>query len=235
MNPSTINTTSQIALICLGFVAFFIEFISDRFSKGKALHNALRAAKLLTALFVAAFGAVSYHYGNVLSRQGTTELSAATNSLAIANQRISELSEAAPRIDKTGRIVAAPGVFYASEFTDGVSRAKALFTQGQFADAFAEAERLSKTKPDFGLAYFIMGTVRTQEGQYVEGQTLLTKAISFGLAESDLAWAYHNLGIAAVRQGENLKAKGYFESAIKADPNMKESADMLRMMGFPTR
>lgn len=53
MQTDTLNTTAQIVLTCLGFVAFCIEFFSDHFSKGKALHKDLRAAKLLTALLVA--------------------------------------------------------------------------------------------------------------------------------------------------------------------------------------
>jgi len=179
---------------------------------------------------------VTYCCGTVLSKQAATELSAVTNSLADANQRISQLSETASRIDQTGRVVVPSGLLsYPSEFAYGINKAKDLFRQGKFADAFAEAERLSKKKADFGVAYAIMGTVRAQEGVYGESQALLTKAIDLGLAKSDLASAYHCLGIVALRQGNNAKAKQYFELALATDPDMKDPASMLRQMGFPTR
>ena len=236
MESGTLNTTAQVLLIILGFVAFLVEFLSDHFRKGEVRHNALRATKLSVAILVAVFGVVTFRCGTVLSEQAATELSAATNSLAAASQRIAELSEAAPRVDQTGRIVVPSGMLsYPSDFAFGSNKAKELFKQEKFADAFAEAERLSKKKPGFGLAYAIMGTVRAQEEAYTESHALLTKAVDLGLATSDLACAYHCLGIVALRQTNNVAAKQYFELAVETDPKMTESASLIRQLEFPTK
>jgi len=234
MQPSLVNTIAQWALIALGFIAFFVELFSDRLQKGKTGHNAIRITKLVTALLVAAFGFIAYFTGNILQEQASAQLATMSEDLASAHEKIGMLEETAPKIDESGRIVAALGVSYASEYTAGISTARSLFTQGKLTEAFAEAERLSKKKSDFGLAYFIMGTVKAQQGAYAEAKRFLVKSIDLGLNNSDLAWAYHNLGIVALRQQDISVAKSNFEAALKADPKMNDSREMLTKLKFPT-
>ena len=230
-----LSTAANIALIGLGFVGFIIGFFSDSFRQGERRHNVLRAITLSTLLLVAALGCVTYCCGKIESRRSEEEMSTVTDSLNAANEKISKLSEAAPRIDERGRIVAGLGVSYMSEFSNGINKARTLFDEGKLADAFAEAERLSKKKPDFGLAFFVMGTVKAAEGMYDESKDFLSKAVELKLPTPDRAHAYHNLGVVALNQKNDIEARKYFEMAIKTDPNKKESSDMLNQMGFPAR
>ena len=48
------------------------------------------------------------------------------------------------------------------------------------------------------------------------------------LTDEDRAWAYHNLGIAALRNQQIDKAVEYLRKAIQTNPNMEESKKTLQ-------
>ncbi len=93
--------------------------------------------------------------------------------------------------------------------------------------AYAIAEGLMKKIPDFGLAYFLMGTIDIQRGNMPEGESFLLKSIQLELTNRDKAWAFHNLGIAALRQQNIGKAIDYLKKAIEINPDMEESKKTL--------
>lgn len=140
---------------------------------------------------------------------------------------VKKLSSVAPKLKPDGRIAASPYVSYASEFSDGISKARALFNDGKFQEAYQIAKSLSDKNPEFGLSYFIMGTIEIQQGNYAFGEKLLEKAIQLELLTSDKAWAYHNLGISAMRQNKIHEAITFLNKAVETDSNMNESKILL--------
>jgi len=141
---------------------------------------------------------------------------------------VNKLNLTAPKLLPDGRIAASPGVFYASEYSDEANQVRNLFNQGKFDEAYAIADKLKKKNPKFGLAHFLLGTIEIQRGNIIKGVESLEHAISLELTDEDRAWAYHNLGIAALRNQNINKAIEYLKKAIQTNPNMKESKNTLQ-------
>lgn len=141
---------------------------------------------------------------------------------------VDKLNLTAPKLLPDGRIAASPGVFYASEYSDGANQARNLFNHGKFDDAYAIADKLKRKNPQFGLAHFLLGTIEIQRGNIIKGEESLEHAISLELTDEDRAWAYHNLGIAALRKQDIKTAVDYLRKAIQTNPNMEESKKTLQ-------
>jgi tetratricopeptide (TPR) repeat protein len=148
--------------------------------------------------------------------------------IAELENQVNNLKIAAPKIGLDGSIEASPYVKMASEFSDGINNARKLFDEGKFNEAYDIAQNLSQKKNDFGLAYFIMGTVKAAQANYSESENLLKKAIDLGLPNDDLSWAYHNLGVIYLHKNFLLLARDYVEKALKVSPNMENSKSLLK-------
>ncbi|WP_169703076.1 tetratricopeptide repeat protein [Candidatus Kuenenia stuttgartensis] len=140
---------------------------------------------------------------------------------------VGKLSLTSPKLLPDGRIAASKGVSYLSEYSEAAGNVRNLFNDGKYDEAYAIAEGLMKKIPDFGLAYFLMGTIDIQRGNMPEGESFLLKSIQLELTNRDKAWAFHNLGIAALRQQNIGKAIDYLKKAIEINPDMEESKKTL--------
>jgi tetratricopeptide (TPR) repeat protein len=150
------------------------------------------------------------------SKQDYEQLSSSAKEL---QDRLEKAEIAAPKIDRQGRIAASPFVSYASEFSEGIAEARRLFSAGDMDGAFRVADGLRKRKDDFGLAYFLLGSVEAQRSHFGEAEAFLKKALSLGLDVADEAWCLHNLGLVVGSQGHQLKAIDYIKEAHKKAPN----------------
>jgi len=144
------------------------------------------------------------------------QLSASAKQL---QDHLSKAEIAAPKIDRQGRIAASPFVSYDSEFSEGVAEARRLFSAGDLDGAFRVADGLRKKNDDFGLAYFLLGSVEAERGNFENAEALLKKALSLGLDTADEAWCLHNLGLAVGSQGRQVSAIDYIKQAHKKAPN----------------
>jgi tetratricopeptide (TPR) repeat protein len=145
-------------------------------------------------------------------------------------KKLREAEAAAPKLDPSGRIAASPFVSFASEFSEGIAKARKLFAEGQLDDAYVVAEELKKKKDNFGLAYFIMGTVQAQKGNLEPAEQLLKTAIGHGLPKDDEAWARHNLGIVYLRAGNVGDALANLEQASALAPGNVEFENILKQV-----
>ena len=87
---------------------------------------------------------------------------------------VDKLNITAPKLLPDGRIKHGSGVFMASEFSDGIHRAKKLFNSGDYDEAYRIAEKLKEKNPDFGLAFFLLGTIDVQRGNVDKGKKILS-------------------------------------------------------------
>ncbi|ODS31463.1 MAG: hypothetical protein SCARUB_03420 [Candidatus Scalindua rubra] len=113
--------------------------------------------------------------------------------------QIAELSVSVPKQPTDEQIEAVPQVSPESEFSDVIAQAKSLCNKGRYDEAYKIADDLRQKNPDFGLAYFLLGTIEMRKEHYDEGEELLNRAIQRELPDEDKAWAFHNLGISSVR------------------------------------
>lgn len=108
-----------------------------------------------------------------------------------------------------------------------IVQAKRLYNEGKYDEAYRVADKERQKNPDFGLAYFILGTTEMQRKHYDKGEELLKNAIQFGLPDEDMAWAFHNLGVSSLRRKDYEKAREFLEKATGLSPNMEESQKTL--------
>jgi tetratricopeptide (TPR) repeat protein len=141
---------------------------------------------------------------------------------------VDTLNVTAPTLLPDGRIAASPYVFMASEFSDGIHRAKDLFDKGEYDEAYRIAEGLKQKNPNFALAYFLLGTIDIQRGDIEKGTQLLKRSLQLELPQGDKAWAFHNLGIVALRNQDIKSAIQYLRQAIQVNPDMEESKRTLK-------
>ncbi len=117
------------------------------------------------------------------------------------------------------------------DFSDIIAQqARRLCDEGKYDEAYRIADDLRQKRPDFGLAYSILGTIEMYKKHYDKGEELLNRAIHLRLPDEDMAWAFHNLGISSVRKGDFIKAKEYMEMAVKLNSNMEISRKALQSL-----
>lgn len=141
---------------------------------------------------------------------------------------VAKLNITAPKLLPDGRIAATPHIFMSSEFSEGINSARNLFNQGKYKEAYRIADGLRKKNPNFGLAYFIIGTIEIQNGDIEKGEKSLEQAIQLELPEGDKAWAFHNLGISALKKQNFSRAVDYLKRAIQVNPEMEDSKKTLK-------
>ena len=114
--------------------------------------------------------------------------------------------------------------------SDVIDQAKSLCNEGKYDKAYKIADDLRRENPDFGQAYFILGTIEMRRERYSEGVEMLNRAIQLKLPNEDMAWAFHNLGIGSLRKKDYVKAKEFLEKAVELDPNMEKSKKALKVL-----
>lgn len=116
------------------------------------------------------------------------------------------------------------------DFSIIIAQAKSLCDDGKYGEAYKIVDELRRSNPDFGQAYFILGTIQMRNKHYDEGEELLNHAVHLKLADVDRAWAFYNLGISSVRKMHFDKARGFIEKALELKPDMEESRKALKLI-----
>lgn len=145
-------------------------------------------------------------------------------------KQVKNIELSSPKIDNRGRIASSPFVTMASEFSEGISKSQELYNIGDYKGSYDLAVELINKKNDFGLAYFMKGTVLAQWNKYSEALIDLNKAIKYGLDNSDLAWCYHNMAICELNRNNLKEAYDFFVKCYNSDPNFKESKDLFERL-----
>jgi len=143
----------------------------------------------------------------------------------ILEKQVKNIELSSPKIDNQGRIASSPYVTMASEFSKGISKSRELFNKGDYNGAYKIANELIIKKEDFGLAYFIRGTVLSKWTRYNEALIDFKKAVKYGLDKSDLTWCYHNMAISELNSNNLQSAYNYFVKCFNTTPEFKESKD----------
>ncbi len=116
-----------------------------------------------------------------------------------------------------------------TDSSDVMVQVKSLYNKGEYDEAYRIADDLRQKKPDFGFAYFVLGTIEVRKGHYDKGEELLNRAVQLGLPDDDMAWAFHNLGISSLRKKDYEKAREFLEKTVKLKSNMVESRKILKL------
>ena len=74
-----------------------------------------------------------------------------------------------------------------------------MINEGKLDEAYQIAEVLSKKKDDFGLAYYAMGVIELEKGNYSKGKKQLHRALELGLPKAQETSAYNNLNLEAIK------------------------------------
>jgi len=116
------------------------------------------------------------------------------------------------------------------DISDVIAQAKNLCNEERYDEAYKIADDLRKKNPDFGQAYFVLGTIEMRKERYSKGVELLNRAIHLKLPSEDSAWAFHNLGIASLRKKDYEKSREFLEKAVELNPNMEKSKSVLKLL-----
>src|SRR5688572_5983900 len=112
-----------------------------------------------------------------------------------------------------------------------VRRARLSEAQGTWKDAEKWYRRAIKVRATAG-GFIYLGALFARMGKYSEAKRCHQRAARFANGERDEA--YLNLGLIARAERNYEKALGYFERAIRIDPNYREAKvardDVLRAM-----
>ncbi len=125
---------------------------------------------------------------------------------------------------------AIPQVIPETDSSDVMVQVKSLCNEGKYDEAYRIADELRQKKPDFGLAYFVLGTIEMRKEHYDKGEELLNRAVQIGLPDEDMSWAFHNLGISLLRKKDYNKAREFLEKTVKLNSNMEGSRRTLELL-----
>ena len=89
--------------------------------------------------------------------------------------------------------------------------------QGKVHDAIAECKRAISVDPDFGNPYNDIGSYLIELGRYDEAILWLERAVAAPRYEPR-HFPYFNLGRAYLAKREFLRARGYFQDALRIEP-----------------
>ena len=117
-----------------------------------------------------------------------------------------------------------------TDLSDVIVQAKSLCNEGKYDEAYKIADDIRRKNPDFGQAYFILGTIEMRKEHYSKGVELLNRAIHLKLSKEDTAWAFHNMGIASLRKKDYEKAKEFLEKAVELNSSMEKSKNALKLL-----
>ncbi len=116
------------------------------------------------------------------------------------------------------------------DLSDLIAQARSLCNEGKYDEAYKIADELRRKNPDFGQAYFVLGTIEMCKERYSKGAELLNRAIVLKLPNEDTAWAFHNLGMVSLRKKDYEKAKEFLEKAVELNSNMEKSKSALKLL-----
>ena len=133
-------------------------------------------------------------------------------------ERIGKAEAMAPKLDRRGRIVAGPNVTYASEFSEGISRAERLLSTGDLDGAYQIGEELRAKRDDFGLAYFILAIVEGERKHVDVCEAYLKKAMACGVDDWHEALCFYNLAEIATDRGQEAESFDYIRQAHRKAP-----------------
>lgn len=104
-----------------------------------------------------------------------------------------------------------------------ILEAKGLCAEGRNDEAYRVVDSLRQKYPDYGPAYFILGTIEMYRDHYVKGEKLLNRAIQLGLSDEDMALANHNLSYSMHQKQEFEKANELLENAVEFNPDINNN------------
>lgn len=243
MNPSTLQTISQIGVgvgLTLaaigGFGAYHYGRIVEALKESEASTREQKLQSDITKLLegnealqrrLEPFEATARELHPSLTKEDALErlreeLEHLDKRTGMLQQQVQQSQAIAPKLDPNGRIMASPFVSFASEFSEGIARSRTLVQEGKLDEAYAIADDLAVKKPDFGLAFFMMGTIEAMKGQLKPAETHLAVAIDKGLSKPDEAWALNNLASIYVRTDRRSEALRSLEKAVLLNPDEPE-------------
>jgi tetratricopeptide (TPR) repeat protein len=144
------------------------------------------------------------------------QVSASAKDLAT---KLAVAQQAAPKVNGAGRTGSATPL---PELMAGIAEARRLFAAGDLDGAYRIGEGLKERNRNFGLAYFVMGTVEAQRHRLDQAEQLLRQAISCGLDAHDEAWCRNNLSVIAAARGRTEEAIALIIEAHALAPNDPE-------------
>jgi tetratricopeptide (TPR) repeat protein len=144
--------------------------------------------------------------------------------------QVNESTVPAPEQLADEQIETSAQVIPETDLSDVIAQAKSLCNEGKYDEAYKIADDLRRKNPDFGQAYFVLGTIEMRKESYSKGVELLNRAIHLKLPDEDTAWAFHNLGIASLRKKDYEKAKEFLEKAVELNSNMEKSKSALKLL-----
>ena len=145
-----------------------------------------------------------------------------------AKELLEKAVEANPDMEKSRNALKLLDDYLQKKHT--IAQVKSFYNEGKFDEAYKLADDLRQKQPDFGLAYFILGTIEMSRENYDKGEELLNKAIQLGLPDEDMEWAFHNLGISSLRRKDLEKAREFLNKAVELNPDMEESKKTLETL-----
>ncbi len=116
------------------------------------------------------------------------------------------------------------------DFSVLIAQARSLCGEGRYDEAYNIANYLRQNDPDFGPAYFILGTIEMRREHYGKGEKLLNRAVQLKLPDMDKALAFNNLGTSSARKMKFKEARVFLLKALELNPNMAKSKEMLNLV-----
>ena len=127
-----------------------------------------------------------------------------------------------------------PGHYFGNAITrDDFTYAVAFVEYGLLNEAQAALERVLKTNPNYGAAWFNLGTIYLNQKQYPEAERCLREAVRLDPGDSD---GWNNLGMIAGEQGRYDDALVSFRNSARANPNhLAAVTNMMEIYRFQSR
>ncbi len=104
---------------------------------------------------------------------------------------------------------------------------------GRYDDAIASYRKALQIKPDTALFYSNIAVAFARKGDAEQAEQNLLKAIELvdaSLSRDALVYSTNAVGEAFAAKNDKIKARNYFQNAIKYDPDFKPAQDNLRKL-----
>jgi tetratricopeptide (TPR) repeat protein len=136
-----------------------------------------------------------------------------------------------------------PGIAWAESARSLVESGNEAFSQDDFAAALENYEKAAESEPDSAVVLFNKGDALYKQEQYDEALNVFEQAAAKALGNNDQmleAQSRYNMGNSAYRRAEIFsredlnkafeeykRSSGYYQSAVKLNPNLSEAAHNL--------
>ena len=123
--------------------------------------------------------------------------------------------------DRLAKALPFPGVTDAVDFgRNYLSYGSVFFQRGYYDEASAAFERALRDNPESAEALYGIGSVQLNQQKTAEARQSFERAIKVRASYPDtLANAWNNLGLISAREGKTDEAIGYFERALRSNPD----------------